>query len=208
MDRWYAIENESEVASPALLLYPDRIRANIQRMIEWGGEDGASRIRPHVKTHKMPAIIKMKLDAGITKFKVSTIAEAEMTASAGARDILIAYQPVGPNQRRVIELSLAFPSCRFAVIVDSVTVAEQLAAAARVRDVVLDTFVDLNLGMNRTGIEPGDGAMELYRKVASLTGLQTAGLHAYDGHLRHTDASVLRDLVESAFRPVWSLKRR
>ena len=80
MADWYRISNVDEIPSPTILLYPERIEHNLQRMITMAG--GAERLRPHVKTHKLPQIIAMKRAAGIHKFKVSTIAEAEMTATA------------------------------------------------------------------------------------------------------------------------------
>lgn len=61
-----------------------------------------SQIRPHVKTHKGPEVVKLLLAAGITKFKYATVAEAEMLAATGAEDILIAYQPVGPKVGRLL----------------------------------------------------------------------------------------------------------
>ncbi|MEO6626862.1 MAG: alanine racemase, partial [Burkholderiaceae bacterium] len=98
MTEWYEISNAADIPSPTLLLYPSRIEQNLQRMISMAG--GVSRLRPHVKTHKLPQIIAMKRAAGIHKFKVSTIAEAEMTAASGGEDILLAYQPIGPNVER------------------------------------------------------------------------------------------------------------
>ena len=73
MNRWFAIKNEDAVSSPAVLVYPDRIEENLRRMIARAG--GADRLRPHVKTHKMPQVVALKLRAGITKFKTATIAE-------------------------------------------------------------------------------------------------------------------------------------
>ena len=98
---WFVIANAESIASPALLLYPDRIEQNLQHMIAMAG--GVDRLRPHVKTHKLPQVIALKRAAGIHKFKVSTIAEAEMTAAAGGEDILLAYQPVGPNVERLVD---------------------------------------------------------------------------------------------------------
>ena len=100
MSDWFRISNEDDVPSPAVLLYPERIEENLRRMI--AGAGGVDRLRPHVKTHKLPQVIALKLRAGITKFKTATIAEAEMTAAASGRDVLLAYQPVGPNiEKRV-----------------------------------------------------------------------------------------------------------
>ena len=203
MSQWYEIENADEIPSPALLIYPDRVRANLQRMVAWAG---AERLRPHVKTHKLPQIIEMKLEAGITKFKVATIAEAEMTAQAGGRDVMLAYQPVGPNVRRIIELVVAYPETRFSTIVDDATIASALASEAVRRNTQIDVFVDLNIGMNRTGIAPGDEAEMLYRFIAGAEGLVVAGLHAYDGHIHDVDESLVREQLSVAFDPVWKLK--
>src|SRR5262249_55187201 len=98
---WFTVANAAEVPSPSLLVYPDRVEENIQRMISLAGVE---RLRPHMKTHKMPEMIRLQLARGITKFKCATIAEAEMTASCGAPHVLLAYQPVGPNVGRLIRL--------------------------------------------------------------------------------------------------------
>src|SRR5438445_9669770 len=103
MSDWFAGQNAGEVPSPALLLYPDRVRENIRRMIRIAG--GTKRLRPHIKTHKLAEVVRMQLEAGITKYKCATIAEAEMAAGAGAQDILLAYPIVGPNVTRLLELA-------------------------------------------------------------------------------------------------------
>ena len=95
---WHRLANPDETPSPALLIYPDRVVENIRRMIAMAGT--ADRLRPHVKTHKLGEIVQLQLKAGITRFKCATIAEAEMLAQAGARDVLIANQLVGSNARR------------------------------------------------------------------------------------------------------------
>jgi D-serine deaminase-like pyridoxal phosphate-dependent protein len=93
------VANAVDVPSPALLVYPDRIEENLRRMSAAAG--GAGRLRPHVKTHKMPEVIRLCLSHGIGKFKTETIAEAERTAAAGADDVLLAYPVVGPAARRI-----------------------------------------------------------------------------------------------------------
>ena len=203
MTHWYRIENEDEVPSPALLVYPDRIQENLKRMIELVGD--VSRLRPHVKTHKIPQIIEMKRSVGIDKFKTSTIAEAEMTASAGGKDILLAYQPVGPNVQRFIELIKLFPGTRFSAIVDNPASLSQIASCATSNEVVACLYVDLNVGMNRTGIVPGRQAFELYRLLSTTEGVCPGGLHAYDGHLHELDLAILTEQTRQAFEPVWKL---
>src|SRR2546428_10839913 len=110
-DSSHKVVNVREVASPALLVYPDRIEENIRRMIQMAG--GTERLRPHVKTHKLAEVIRMQMEHGIAKFKCATVAEAEMTASCNAEDVLLAYQPVGPNVERLCRFGQTFPSTRF-----------------------------------------------------------------------------------------------
>src|SRR4026208_2429923 len=96
---WYSVPTVDRVPSPALLVYPDRVEQNIRGMIEIAG--GVARLRPHMKTNKLPEVVRMQIDQGITRFKCATIAEAEMAAVSGAPDVLLASQPVGPTGNRV-----------------------------------------------------------------------------------------------------------
>lgn len=201
---WYSVANAAEVPSPAVLIHPERVAENLRRMIALAG--GPDRLRPHVKTHKLPGIIALKLAAGITRFKCATIAEAEMTAAAGGPDVLLAYPTVGPNTRRFTELIRRFPRTRFSTVVDNPGSLAELAQAAGGSRVTVEVLVDLNVGMDRTGIAPGPEAMELYRRVAGTTGLRPGGLHAYDGHLHQAVESERAAAVEAAFGPVWRLR--
>ena len=202
--RWFSIENEDDIASPALLLYPQRIEENLRRMIASAG--GVERLRPHVKTHKLPQVVALELKQGITKFKAATIAEAEMTAAAGAPEVLLAYPIVGPNARRFVELMRRFPSTRFRTIADSRAGIGALAAAAQPSGVQVEVLLDLNVGMNRTGVVPGEEAFALYKLIAATSGLVAGGLHAYDGHLHNTNHAQLRADTATAFAPVWTLR--
>src|SRR5690606_12904359 len=104
---WFEVADAGTVASPALLVYAARADENLRRTIAMAG--GVERLRPHVKTHKLAPIVERHLALGITRFKCATIAEAEMTAAAGAPDVLLAYQPVGPNIARLAALCARFP---------------------------------------------------------------------------------------------------
>src|SRR5687767_6823081 len=95
---WYEIKNIDKVDSPALLIYKERVKHNIDTLVK--SIDMPSRLRPHIKTCKSPEVARMMLQAGIQKLKCATIAEAEVLASAGANDILLAYQPIGPKAHR------------------------------------------------------------------------------------------------------------
>src|SRR5438874_12632804 len=114
--QWFELKEVGEIPSPALLVYRERVEENVRRMLAIAG--GPERLRPHIKTHKMREMIELQLAAGINKFKCATIAEAELAASAGVSDLLIAYQPVGPAVRRLAELIMGFRRTKFSVLCD------------------------------------------------------------------------------------------
>lgn len=210
----YPLANVAEVVSPALVFHPNLIARNIRTTIAAAG--GPHRLRPHVKTHKTAEIVQMQLLAGVTKHKCATIAEAEMLALAGAPDVMISYPMIGPNVQRLSKLIAKYPATAFSTIVDHpnhlTPLSETLAAANQ----SIDALIDLNVGMNRTGIAPGPEADDLYARIASSPGVRPGGFHAYDGHnnseslaerqasARATLATVLamRERHERAGRPV------
>ncbi len=106
------------------------------------------------------------MEAGITKFKTSTIAEAEMTASAGGKDILLAFQPVGPNIDRFIDLIEAFPDTKFSTLVDNLEIVDLLQHAARRLNNPISLYIDLDVGMHRSGMCAGPSAIKLYQAIA------------------------------------------
>jgi D-serine deaminase-like pyridoxal phosphate-dependent protein len=197
---WFRIKNEQEVPSPALLVYPDRIEFNIRKMIEIAGD--VNMIRPHVKTHKMAEIIRMQMKHGIYKFKCATIAEAEMIARCGGKDILLAYQPVGPNIERFFRLKGEFPDAVISCIADTEDVIRQLSAGAQKHNSAACIFLDINNGMDRTGIAPGKEAARLYKLTGELPMLKAGGLHVYDGHIHEKDLSLRRKIAGDAFKSV------
>jgi len=202
-DRWYEIANVGEVASPALAFYPERIEENIRRMIRIAG--GAARLRPHVKTHKTAEIVRLQLQHGITRFKCSTIAEAEMTAAAGAPDVLLAMQPVGPAIARFFALKRAFAGTAFGAIVDSDEMIAEIAKAAAGSGMDACLWLDVNSGMNRTGIAPGAEAVRLYRLIHETKGLIAGGLHVYDGHIHEPDAAARASQCDQGYGPVQAM---
>jgi D-serine deaminase-like pyridoxal phosphate-dependent protein len=204
VDQWFRLENEDEVESPALLAYPDRIEENIKRMVAIAG--APERLRPHVKTHKLAEIVKRKLAAGITRFKASTIAESEMLGRTGVPDALLAYQPVGPNRKRLLDLIEAFPNTQFSCLVDDTQAAADLSDTATRRGHKVTVLLDIDCGQHRTGIPAGDGALEFYRKLCGFSGLRPAGLHAYDGQNNQADPAQRQAESDRAFGPVQRLR--
>jgi D-serine deaminase-like pyridoxal phosphate-dependent protein len=182
MNTWSMLADPSELFSPALVIDRGFVRRNIASMIAVAG--GAHRLRPHVKTHKMPSMVRLVEESGITKHKCATIAEAEMIASAGGRDVLLAYPIVGPNVGRLAKLTQRYPETTFRVVVDDRDATRALAQGIKGP---LHVLLDLDVGMGRTGIAPGDPAVELYEEIDRLPNLIPDGLHAYDGHVRDPD---------------------
>jgi len=201
---WYTVENVDDIPSPALLVYPDRVERNIRRMIEIAG--GVARLRPHMKTNKLREVVRMHLDQGITRFKCATIAEAEMAAAAGAPDVLLAYQPVGPNVKRFVHLVETFSGTQFSAVVDDEATIRALSDEAVEAGLTVSLFLDLDGGMHRTGIAPGERAVELYRLLATLPGLHAAGLHMYDGHIHDTDLDLRQKASDEAFGHVEKMR--
>ena len=203
---WCQIGNPDEVASPALLLWPDRVEHNVRRMVEIV-EGQAGHLRPHVKTHKLPRVLEMQLAAGITCVKVATIAEMEMAAEAGVPDVLLAFQPVGPNIRRLLDLGRKYPGARISALVDDPGVVDSISSVFLAAGEVLPLYLDVDCGMHRTGIEVGEAALAVCGRVAELPGVEFAGLHVYDGHVHDepVDDRIVRSTA--AFEPVLGFLR-
>lgn len=203
-EQWYRIENTEDIDTPALAVYPDRVLRNIRLLKEIVPD--TERLRPHVKTTKSSAVIRMMMNEGITKFKCATIAEAELLASAGAPDVLVAYQPIGPKAKRLSALIQKYPATTFSCLVDNPGAAAELNDTMREIHHCLPVFIDLNVGMNRTGVDPGESAATLFRQLRKLDGLLPVGLHVYDGHIRDSDRNIRKQNCDDAFRPVTRLK--
>lgn len=199
---WFHIDNAAAIDSPALLIFPERVQQNILTAIKMIGD--VKRLRPHVKTHKCAEVAGMMMAAGIHKFKCATIAEAEMLAMGNAKDVLLAYQPVGPKLKRFIRLIKNYPGTLFSCLTDNLISAREQSAAFADSGVTVPVYTDLNVGMNRTGILPGMDMLELYRFCATAPGMLIKGLHAYDGHItnasfeeRKKEADAIFSIVEA-----------
>ena len=182
----YRITNADEVYSPGLLIFRELLEHNLKEMVRIAG--GPERLRPHCKTHKTREIIEMEIQLGIKKHKCATIAEAEMLADVGVEDVLLAYQLVGPNLKRFANLIDNFRQTKFACLVDHPRAVSELSKAITQKgNASVAVLLDLNSGMNRTGIELGPRAIELYEMILAAEGLELGGLHWYDGHNRQPD---------------------
>lgn len=192
-----------QLDSPSLLVFPAIVRRNIDEMVRMAGD--ASRLRPHIKTHKTAEGIQMMMEAGIRKFKCATIAEAELLAMQNAPDVLLAHQPVGPKITRLLKLSTQYPNTHFSCITDHADTASSIAKIFIDHNRSIDVYVDINIGMNRTGIAADSSAMSLIDHIQQTNGINFKGLHVYDGQHRHADFEMREKACDDAFAPVYDL---
>jgi D-serine deaminase-like pyridoxal phosphate-dependent protein len=194
---------KSQVDTPALVIDLDALEYNISKMAEFfKGKE--AKLRPHVKTHKTPAIALKQLEEGSTGITCQKLSEAEVMARAGIRDILIANQIVSKKKiRRLVELA---KDNAITVAVDSSQNVEDLSEAAAENRVMIGVLVEVDIGMNRCGVPPGEPAFGLALKVKRHKSLRFMGLMGYEGHTvsissyadRNREASkALRVLVDT-----------
>src|SRR5262249_42254686 len=176
-DLAFRLAGAGQVLTPALLIDRDRVQQNIATTVHLLGGD-ANRWRPHVKTAKLGYVMRMLVEAGVPQFKCATSLELSVASQAGAKDVLVAYPLIGANAVRVSRIAEDHPSVAVSVLV------ENEAHVAQWRGTSVNVFVDVNPGMNRTGVpeDRTDAILGLCRSIAS-SGLRFRGLHYYDGHL-------------------------
>lgn len=204
---WYKLQNEKEVDSPALLIYPDRVQHNIDCMITSVGGD-PKRLCPHVKTHKMQEIVQLQLTAGIQRFKCATIAELEMTLLAGAKNVLIAYQMTGPKIQRFLAVAQHFPAATISALVDNLDSAKQLATAFETKGLRANIYLDVDNGMHRTGYPLNEDTFDMVAQLCEMPALSFKGLHLYDGQFRTNQVAERIKGSNTAFHPVYALVDR
>lgn len=171
-----------EIPTPALVVDLAATERNIRLMADYFAAR-SSKLRPHFKAHKTPAIARRQLAAGqCTGLTCATIGEAEIVIDEGLTgDVLIANEIVGPGKaERAAALARR---CDLKVAVDSHFGIEDLAAAARAASVEIGVLVDVNVGLPRCGIAPGEPAVELARLVEAMDGVRLAGVMGYEGHV-------------------------
>ena len=173
-DERYSVQRADETLTPALVVYPEMIASNIARTLELLDGD-ANRWRVHIKTAKLDYTLRMLIESGVRNFKCATTLELLAACRSDASDILLAYPALGANARRVREIADAFPNVRISVL------AENEEQVRQWRGSPIGVFLDINPGMNRTGIEQGRKDEVLRLVAAGAAGLEFRGLHYYDG---------------------------
>jgi len=174
-DERYRVTGIGEVLTPALVVYPEIVASNFARTLHLLAGD-PDRWRPHIKTAKLAYTLRVLVEQGMRNFKCATTLELLVACNGGAADVLLAYPVVGANARRVLEIANQFPRVRISVLIENEEQLRQWQGSS------VGMFVDLNPGMNRTGVEQGktDEVVRLVRAVEEAK-LQFRGLHYYDG---------------------------
>jgi D-serine deaminase-like pyridoxal phosphate-dependent protein len=173
----YDVDDTKNILTPALLIYRDLVMSNIDTTLRLLNGD-PSRWRPHVKTAKLGYVMGMLTARGVTAFKCATSLELLTAIQAGATDVLVAYPAMGANARRIRDISAEHPQIAISVLVESESQLDNWLGSG------IGIFLDINPGMNRTGIEQGRAAdiVDLANLVCRA-GLEFRGLHYYDGQL-------------------------
>ncbi|HYW23981.1 MAG TPA: DSD1 family PLP-dependent enzyme [Terriglobales bacterium] len=167
-----------DVPTPALVLNVDALDRNLHRMADDCRAAGVA-LRPHTKTHKSPWVARRQLRLGAAGVCAAKVGEAEVLVQSGIEDVLITTDLVPSTMERALDLAgLAHVS----VVLDSAAMARELGARASRRSVEVDVLLDLHVGQQRTGVEPGPAAVEVATAIAEASGLRLAGLQAYEGH--------------------------
>ena len=191
----YAVEDLESLYTPRPLLFYDQIIANRQTLIAEAG--GPESLRLMAKTVKSPDILKLYTDVGVSRFKASSLREAELSViPAGAKDILISYPLLGPYVEDYFKLAAKFPDVRLSALISNKECATALSNGAKKQKRETTVYLDVNPHMHRTGVSVGGPLEDLAQFTQSLPGIRIAGLHAYDGHTHHDNPYVLRLYAE------------
>ncbi|HEX6974777.1 MAG TPA: DSD1 family PLP-dependent enzyme [Vicinamibacterales bacterium] len=186
----------ASVDTPALLLDLDAFEYNLRKLPETlKGRPIA--IRPHAKAHKCPEIALRQIALGAVGACVQKVSEAEALVDGGVEDVLVVNEVVGAT--KLTRLARLATRARIGVCVDDRGNVGDIQAAAKVEGADLDVYVEVNVGGNRCGVEPGPDAVELAQAIEGAAHLRFAGIHAYHGsaqHVRHFDER--RAAIEAA----------
>ena len=175
-DSRYTVSGLDDILTPALVLYPEILDANISRTLRLL-DGNPRRWRVHIKTAKLAYTVEHLIARGVCNFKCATTLELALACRSGAADVLLAYPTMGANARRVREIAGEFPEVKISVLVENQTQIQQWSGSR------LGIFLDINSGMNRTGVEEShsEEILKLTRAISAAS-LDFRGLHYYDGH--------------------------
>jgi len=185
----YQLQQKENISTPSLVLFDEVLHHNIVVLDEMVG---VRNVFLHVKTHKAIAMVRLQMAAGVAGFKCSTLSELEMVLAAGANDAILAFPLMQKTKLDyLISMILRHPEARVSAIISKQQHLDALeAAASRAGAIRVSAMLDLNVGMDRTGVRIGSDAMALYRSMTRSPLIQAAGIHAYDGHITGTQEAM------------------
>jgi D-serine deaminase-like pyridoxal phosphate-dependent protein len=196
----------ADVPTPALVVDVEALERNLDRMARHAKARGVG-LRPHTKTHKCPVLAKMQLDRGAVGVCAAKVGEAEVMIGAGIDSVLIT-SPIVSAEKIARVVALAGRSDELRIVVDHPRSARDLAQAAAAAGVTVNVLIDLDPGIRRTGIAPGQPALDLLGEIRKMPSLRFDGLQAYAGHVMHVDGwSERRDRSQAALEACLETKR-
>jgi len=182
------------IETPALVVDADRFERNLDRMAD---ATRAIRLRPHAKSHKCSTIAKAQLARGAVGVCCQKTDEAAAFVAAGIPDVLVTNEVVAPA--KLARLADLARSARIGVLVDAIPAVAMISQAAARASVVIDAYIEIDVGAHRCGVAPGAPALQLAREIATAPGLRLRGLQAYQGAAQHVrEPAARRDAIASA----------
>jgi D-serine deaminase-like pyridoxal phosphate-dependent protein len=189
-------DRKTDSETPSLCLDLSRFEANLRHLLTISHAAGKG-WRPHSACHKSADIAKLQIREGAIGITCGKVSEAAVFASAGVREILLVQLPVG--EARIRRMASLCRSANLIVTCDHYVQAEPLSAECIRQGVTCRALVDINIGMDRTGVRPGRDALELARAIEKLPGLKLDGIMGYEGHvLPIKDANEKRQRIDAA----------
>ena len=204
--KWYEVLDKDKISTPGLLISEKKIKSNIKSMIDISGDP--NRLWPHIKTHKMPGIIDIQIKYGIKKFKCATIGELEMLSKFDIREILLSNQLTFEKLEKFIKIQKKYPKIRMSTLVDNSISLKNYSEIAEKYKTKINLWIDINNGMNRTGIKINEKIYYLLDEIYRDPNLNIIGLHVYDGHIRNTSIKERKKYSDKAFKPILSFQKK
>jgi D-serine deaminase-like pyridoxal phosphate-dependent protein len=207
-----AAVHASDLDTPAILIDLDIMERNLRKLSDYSREHGF-RVRPHTKTHKIPALARKQIGLGAAGLTVAKVGEAEVMLAAQPTDLLIAYPTIGA--RKLDRLMQVAKQTAVSMSLDSLFVAQQLSEAASAHGVEIGVLAEVDVGLGRVGVPAGE-LLELIRGIARLPNLRFDGIAFYPGQVKSLDEEgrqalnnvgklldgILSDLQRAGFTPL------
>jgi D-serine deaminase-like pyridoxal phosphate-dependent protein len=194
----------SDLETPAVVIDLDILERNLARLAAYGREHHL-RLRPHTKTHKIPALARKQLNLGAAGLTVAKVGEAEVMLGADPPDLLVAFPVIGRGKLdRLMEVSR---HTNVTVALDSLCAARQLSDAAQTAQAEIGVLAEADVGLGRVGVAPGPELVDLAREIDRQPGLRFQGIAFYPGHVKLLDEDGLKALDRlKPWSPCWKIR--